>query len=100
MVYRLICLGTGVGLYGLMLLGPHAPYFQLVLPLVMFFLLGPREGLVWSTSFLFGVATLLFAPELIGGHVYPTEQAARLLCCYLFIMFFGWNQATSHERFS
>ena len=99
-VYRLICLGTGVGLYSLMLLGPHAPYFQLVLPLVMFFLLGPREGLVWSTSFLFGVATLMFAPELIGGHVYPTEQAARLLCCYLFIMFFGWNQATSHERFS
>ena len=96
--YRLICVGTSIGLYGLMFLGPHAPFFQLVMPLVMFFFLGSREGVLWSTGFLLGVTTLLFAPELIGGHVYPTEQAARFLSCYLFVMFFGWNQATSHER--
>ena len=99
-VYRIICVATGVGLYSLMLLGPQAPYFQLVLPLVMFFFLGPREGMLWSGAFLFGAAALLFAPEFIGSHVYPTEQGVRLLCCFLFVMFFGWNQATSHERFS
>ncbi|MCY4587492.1 MAG: PAS domain S-box protein [Bryobacterales bacterium] len=98
-VYRIICIGTGVGLYSLMSLGPHAPYFQLVLPLVMFFFLGSREGLIWSTCFLFGVTALLFAPEFIGSHAYPTEQGARLLSCHLFVMFFGWNQARSHERF-
>ena len=97
--YRLICVGTSVGLYGLMFLGPDAPFFQLVMPLVMFFFLGSREGMIWSMGFLFGVATLLFAPELIGSHVYPTDQAARFLTCFLFVMFFGWNQATSHERF-
>ena len=97
--YRLICVGTSVGLYGLMFLGPDAPFFQLVMPLVMFFFLGSREGMIWSMGFLFGVTALLFAPELIGSHVYPTEQAARFLTCFLFVMFFGWNQATSHERF-
>ncbi len=99
-VYRIICVGTGVGLYSLVLLGPRASYFLLVLPLVMFFFLGPREGMIWSTCFLFGVTALLFASEFLGSQAYPTEQAVRLLCCFLFVMFFGWNQATSHERFS
>ena len=66
--YRLICVGTSVGLYGLMFLGPNAPFFQLVMPLVMFFFLGSREGMIWSMGFLFGVTR---AAVCAGAHRQP-----------------------------
>ena len=98
-VYRCVCGGIGIGFYLVAAIGPGHLYYHLVLPLLMFFLVGRREGLVWSGGFLFGLI-VLFVTGLIGSHIYPTGQAVRFLSCYLFVMFFGWKQATSQERFS
>ena len=99
-VYRYICAGIAAGMLSFMFVGPHPPYFQFVTPLLIFFFLGPREGMIWSTGYLFSLTVMLYAPELIGSHAYSAHEAARLLSCYLIVMIIGWHQATSHEQFS
>ncbi|THB75794.1 MAG: PAS domain S-box protein [Desulfobulbaceae bacterium] len=56
-------------------------------PLVTFFLLGKREGVVWSS--LFGLILLLymnFVSTIIpSGYLYSGEYTVRLLTVYLFV---------------
>ena len=101
-VYRFVCGGICIGLYCLVAIdpGPNPLYYQLVTPLLMFFLFGRREGMVWAGGFLFGMTVLLLAPELVGSHVYRTEQALRFLSCYLFLVLVAWSQETARGRFS
>ena len=98
-VYRFACWGIGIGLYCLAALGSSLLYYHLVLPLLMFFCLGRREGTLGAGVFFFGMAVLMLAPGLVVGHVYPIGSTLRFLIGYFFVALVGWNYEKSREQF-
>ena len=99
-VYRFVGVGVVIGLCWLAAIGPaHSLYFHLLLPPLMFFFLGHREGAVWSGVFLFGMSVVMMAPGLVGSLVYQTEQVLRFLASYLFVVLIVWSQEKLRERF-
>jgi len=97
-VYRFVFLVIGIGLLCLTWIGPSYLYYHVGLPLLTFFFLGKREGAILSGGFLCGMTVLLLAPELVGSHVYATEQALRFLVGYLFVSLIGWGHEGSRQR--
>ena len=98
-VYRFACWGISIGLCCLAALGSGFLYYHLVLPLLMFFCLGRREGTLGAGVFFFGMAVLMLAPGLVVGHVYPIGSTLRFLIGYLFVTLVGWNYEESREQF-
>ena len=98
-VYRLTLWGIAIGLWGLVGIKTSLHYYPLVMPLLMFFFLGRREGRVGAGIFLLGMMTmLLLAPNLVGSQVYQIGNALKFLVGYLFITTFGWNYEKSREQ--
>ena len=98
-VYRLTLWGIAIGLWGLVGITTSLLYYALVMPLLMFFFLGRREGRVGAGIFLLGMMTmLLLAPNLVGSQVYQIGNALKFLVGYLFITTFGWNYEKSREQ--
>ena len=98
-VYRLTFWGIAIGLWGLVGITTSLLYYALVMPLLMFFFLGRREGRVGAGIFLLGMMTmLLLAPNLVGSQVYQIGNALKFLVGYLFITTFGWNYEKSREQ--
>ena len=96
--YRMVCWGAGVGLLCLAWLGPNYLYYHLVMPLLMFFFLGKREGMILSGAFFLGMAVLLLAPGVSGGNTYQVEQGLRFLVGYLFVSLVGWGHEKWRQR--
>ena len=98
-VYRFVCAGIGIGLYCLAPIGPSHLYFHLMMPMLLFFLLGHREGMVWSGGFLLGLTVMLLTPDLLDSHVREAENVARLLSCYFLVAVVGWSYEKLRGRF-
>ena len=97
-VYRFVFWVIGIGLLCLTWIGPSYLYYHVGVPLLMFFFLGKREGAILSGGFLCGMIVLLLAPDLVGSHVYATEQALRFLAGFLFVSLIGWGHEGSRQR--
>lgn len=96
--YRLVFWGVGVGLLCLVTLGPSHLYYNLLLPLLLFFFLGRREGVILNAGFLIGMTVLLFAPEIVDKDTYPTEKALKFLVANLFVGLVGWGHEGLRQR--
>ena len=90
--------GVGIGLWCLAALGSSLLYYHAVLPLLLCFFLGRREGMIGSVVFLFGMTVMMMAPGLVGSHVYETGNSLRFLVAYLFLTLVGWSYERSRER--
>ena len=97
-VYRFVLGGTGIGLCVLAAIGSSLLYYHAVLPLLLCFFLGRREGMIGAGVFFFGMTVLMMAPGLVGSHVYQTGNSVRFLVAYLFITLVGWSYELSRER--
>ena len=64
-----------------------------MLPLLLCFFLGRREGMIGAGVFLLGMTVLMMAPGLVGSHVYETGHSLRFLVAYLFLTLVGWSYA-------
>ena len=98
-VYRFACWGTAIALCFTAAIGSSLLYYHLVLPLLMFFFLGRREGIVGAGVFLFGMTVLMLAPWLVSSHVYQTGNTLRFLGGYLFVTLVGLSYEKSREQF-
>jgi hypothetical protein len=57
-----------------------------IYPLIMIFLLGEREGAIWSAGFLVvSLAAMTASPWLPGVHAYPHEFVVRLAVIYIVV---------------
>ena len=97
--YRLGCWGAAIGLLCLVLTGDGLLYYQLAFPLLAFFFLGRREGVVLVGIFFVGLAGLMSASELGFGNVYRTGNTVRFLVGCFFVAVVGWSYEKSRERF-
>ena len=99
-VYRLALWVMAIGLWVLVGISPNLLYYQLLVPILLFFFLGQREGWVGVGIFSLGMMTmLLLAPKFIGSQFYPLGIALKFLACYLFITILGWSYEKSREQF-
>ena len=97
--YRLFCATVGIGLFAVAALGPDHLYFHLALPLAFYFLLGPREGSIWSGGILVGLLYMLFAMEIPNTHIQETANVLRFLSSYVFVAIVAWGYGRLQERF-
>ena len=97
--YRLFCATVGIGLFAVAALGPDHLYYHLALPLAFYFLLGPREGSVWSGGILVGLLYMLFAMEIPNTHIQETANVLRFLSSYVFVVIVAWGYGRLQERF-
>ena len=61
-VYRFSLGGAGIGLCWLAAIGATLLYYHAVLPLLLCFFLGRREGMIGAGLFFFGMTVLMMAP--------------------------------------
>ena len=97
--YRLGCWGSAIGLLCLVLTGDGLLYYQLVFPLLAFYFLGRREGVVLVGVFFVGLTGLMSASEFGFGNVYQTGNTVRFLVGCFFVVVIGWSYEKSRERF-
>ena len=97
--YRLGCWGSGLGLWCLVVTGDGFLYYQLVMPLLLIYFLGRREGAALVGVYLAGVTVLMSASELGIGNVYREGNTVRFLVGCLFVTIIGWSYEKSRERF-
>ena len=96
--FRVVLLGAGVGLLCLAAFTPTFLFYHLVMPFLLFFFLGRREGGILTGIFLLAMAFLLLAPEFSGTLVYETELGLRFFIGYIFVSLIGWGHETSSQR--
>ena len=99
MAYRLGCWGSAMGLLCLVLTGDGLLYYQLIFPLLAFYFLGRREGMVLVGIFFVGLAGLMSASEMGLGNVYRAGNTMRFLVGCFFVTVVGWSYERSRERF-
>lgn len=58
-----------------------------VYPLIVFYLFGIREGLLWTAPMLMPVFVILFFPDLVKGHHFSQEFNIRFVISMLIITF-------------
>ena len=91
LAYRLGCWGAAIGLLCLVLTGDGLLYYQLAFPLLAFYFLGRREGVVLVGIYFVGLTGLMSASELGFGNVYRTGNTVRFLVGCFFVAVVGWS---------
>ncbi len=77
-----------------------ALYWVFVLPLLLFFFQGRRDGLI-SVGFVFLLLSLfLFLPGLVHAHDYGMKTGLRFYLSFLFVAVIGYGLESSRYRFS
>ncbi len=99
MAYRLGCWGTATGLLGLVVTGDGLLYYQLVFPLLAFYFLGRREGMVLVGIYFVGLTAMMSASEIGIGNVYGARITIRFLVSCFFVAVVGWSYEKSRERY-
>ncbi len=77
-----------------------ALYWVFVLPLLLFFFLGRRDGLFSLLIVIAGMALLLFLPDLLHTYDYGLKTGLRFSLSFLFVAVVGYGLESSRDRFS
>lgn len=77
-----------------------ALYWLFMLPPLLFFFLGKKEGLTGSLVLLGLVSILLLAPFLLGSHDYGRPESIRFIVAFSFVIVVAYGLEASRHRFS
>ena len=77
-----------------------ALYWVFVLPLLLFFFQGRRDGLISVGLVLLLLSLLLFQPGLVGAYDYGTPTGLRFFFSFLFVAIIAYGLESSRDRFS
>ncbi len=77
-----------------------ALYWVYVLPLLLFFFLGRRDGLISIGFALLLLALLLFFPNVVRAHDYGIQTGLRFFVSFIFVAVIGYGLEASRYRFS
>ena len=77
-----------------------ALYWVFVLPSLLFFFLGRRDGLVSVGVVLVLLSLLLFRPDLVHAHDYGLKTGLRFFPSFFFVAVIGYGLESSRYRFS
>jgi hypothetical protein len=106
--YRILSVGLMVVLTYNFYFGPAGDsslMWMFVFPMVVFFVLGIPEGLLWYLVLTTINISSLFFPQMTGAHIYSDDMRARFLSAYIIITvlalcfeFLRWYFYTQLER--
>jgi len=77
-----------------------ALYWVFILPPLLFFFQGRREGLISVGVVLLLVSLLLFQPDLVQAHDYGMKTGFRFFASLFFVSIIGYGLESSRFRFS
>jgi hypothetical protein len=77
-----------------------AIYWVFILPSLLFFFQGRRDGLVSVGFVLFLLSLLLFQPGLLHAHDYGMKTGLRFFPSLFFVAVIGYGLESSRDRFS
>jgi len=77
-----------------------ALFWVYVLPSLLFFFLGRRDGLISVGFVLLLLSLLLFQPGLVHAHDYGMRTGLRLFPSFFFVAVIGYGVESSRHRFS
>ncbi|MBN2601228.1 MAG: hypothetical protein JXR87_04480 [Candidatus Marinimicrobia bacterium] len=77
----------------------QARLFLLGLPLIIFSLLGKREGLILSLVFFAILTVILLVPSIFDNYKYESGQAFRFILAYLFILYITYKLESSRDSY-
>ncbi len=78
----------------------YSGIWALLFPLFSFFLLGRKEGLIWSVSFLFTILFLFVNPySILSGYTYLPEFISRYMFLFTMILMFTYNYESIREKY-
>ena len=77
-----------------------ALFWVFVLPSLLFFFLGRRDGLISVGFVLLLLSLLLFQPGLVHAHDYGMRTGLRLFPSFFFVAVIGYGVESSRYRFS
>ena len=98
-VYRIVLWGVALAECYIATLGSSLLYYHLVMPVIFFFLLGRRDGIVLTCVFLLSLVTIMVTPWLSSGAAYETGDTVRFLVASLFAGLIAWSYENTRERF-
>ena len=97
--YRFFYAVTCIGLFGVAAVGPSHLYSHVLLPLLVFFFLGHREGIIWAGGFLSGMLLLLLALEIPNNQIQEAGIILRFVSVYLLVCIIAWSHEELQKRF-
>lgn len=77
-----------------------ALYWVFILPSLLFFFQGRRDGLISVGFVLLLLSLLLFQPGLVHAHDYGVKTGLRFLPSLFFVVLIGYGLESSRHRFS
>ena len=78
----------------------YSGIWGLLFPLFSFFLLGKKEGLIWTFLFIIIITFLFINPySLITGYTYPAQYISRYIFLLLMILLFTYNYESIREKY-
>ena len=98
-VYRTVLWGVALAECYIATLGTSLLYYHLVMPVIFFFLLGRRDGIVLTCVFLLSLVGIMMTPWLSSGEAYETGNTVRFLAASLFAGLIAWCYEDTRERF-
>ncbi len=73
-------------------------YWIMIVPLVLFFFMEKREGILLVTIFALALMVFLFGGESLGTHAYALSTSGRFVVVFLFIVFISYGLEASRYR--
>ena len=75
-------------------------YWVSIMPLLFFYFMGKREGLMWTMIFSCCVFFILLFPSLIGAHSYPAVIVPRFMITLLILIIISYGLESSRDKYS
>ncbi len=99
-IYRFAFWSLAIGLCAIVGMSPDLLYYPLLMPLLMLFFLGRREGAAGAAAFLVGMlGIMLLTPDVVDAPVYPVGTVLRFLVAYMFVGIVAWSYEKSREQY-
>ncbi len=78
----------------------YSSIWGMLFPLFSFFLLGKREGLIWTLIFIILMTFMLINPySFLSGYTYTAQYIPRYVFLFLMILLFTYNYESVREKY-
>lgn len=102
-IYRVVCLLFWLLLFYWVYTAPRYGFpsiWTILYPIFVFFLLGKREGFIWSATMVITCAVVMFNPfHLLDVYDYPVEFSGRLMGTQVFVFFLTYYYESVRVRY-
>ncbi len=102
-IYRVVIIFCSLTLFYYIISGTAYGFgsiWSMVTPLFAFFLLGKKEGLLWTSLFMLIMIALLINPgAFLSDYIYSSHFTSRFIPTYIIIVIFTYSYEMSRQKY-